>query len=78
MLDNLLSLDNLKRNEVAEIISYNFKHISDKAKEGLKILAPDQRLSRLLISLGQLNAGKNSEKLKYKIRQLLYYLCRSK
>ena len=78
MLDNLLSLDNLKRNEVAEIISYNFKHISDKAKEGLKILAPDQRLSRLLISLGQLNAGNNSEKLKYKIRQLLYSLYRSK
>ena len=28
MLDNLLSLDNLKRNEVAEIISNNFKHIA--------------------------------------------------
>ena len=50
----------------------------NKAKEGLKILAPDQRPSRLLISLGQLNAGNNSEKLKYKIRQLLYYLYRSK
>ena len=67
MLDKLLSLDNLKRNEVAEIISYNFKHISDKAKEGLKILAPDQRRSRLLISLGQLNAGNNSENVNTKL-----------
>ena len=37
-----------------------------------KILAPDQMLSRLLISLVQLNAGNNSEKLKNKIRQLSY------
>ena len=31
-------------------------------------------LSRLPISLAQLNAGKNSEKLKNEIRQLVYYL----
>ena len=35
-------------------------------------------LSRLLISLAQLKAGNNSEKLKNKIRQLLYSLYRSK
>ena len=35
-------------------------------------------LSRLPISLAQLNAGNNSEKLKNQIRQLLYSLCRSK
>ena len=35
-------------------------------------------LSGLLISLAQLNAGNNSEKLKNEIRQLLYSLCRSK
>ena len=33
---------------------------------------------RLPISLAQLNAGNNSEKLKNEIRQLLYYLYRSK
>ena len=48
-----------------------------KAK-GLKILTPNQMLSRLLISLAQLNAGNNSEKLKNEIRQLLYSLHRSK
>ena len=45
---------------------------------GLKILTPNQMLSRLPISLPQLKAGNNSEKLKNEIRQLLYSLYRSK
>ena len=44
----------------------------------LKILTPNQILSRLPISLAQLKAGNNSEKLKNEIRQLLYSLYRSK
>ena len=48
-----------------------------KAK-GLKILTPNQMLSRLPFPLTQLNAGNNSEKLKNKIKQLLYLLYRSK
>ena len=44
----------------------------------LKILKPNQILSRLLISLAQLKAGNNSEKLKNEIRELLYSLYRSK
>ena len=35
-------------------------------------------LSRLPITLGQLKAGNNSEKLKNRIRQLLYSFYRSK
>ena len=46
--------------------------------QGLKILAPNQMLSRLPISLAPLNVGNNSEKLKNEVRQLLYFLCRSK
>ena len=46
--------------------------------KGLKILTPNQMLSRLLITLAQLKAGNNSEKLKNEIRQLLYSLYRSK
>ena len=46
--------------------------------EGMKILTPNQLLSRLPISLAQLKAGNNSEKLKNEIRQLLYSLYRSK
>ena len=46
--------------------------------KGLKILTQSQMLSRLLITLAQLKAGNNSEKLKNEIRQLLYSLYRSK
>ena len=44
----------------------------------LRILTPQQMLSRLPISLAQLKAGSNSQKLKNKIRQLLYSLYRYK
>ena len=43
-----------------------------------KIQTPNQMLSRLPLTLAQLNAGNNSEKLKNEIRQLLYSLYRSK
>ena len=46
--------------------------------KGLKILTPDQMLSRLPITLAQLKAGSNSEKLINEIRQLLYSLYHSK
>ena len=46
--------------------------------KGFKILTPNQMLSRLPITLAQLKAGNNSEKLKNEIRQLLYSLYRSK
>ena len=45
---------------------------------GLKILTPSQMLSRLPISLAQINAGNNPKNLKNEIRQLLYSLYRSK
>ena len=44
----------------------------------LKILTPNQMLGRLPITLTQLKAGNNSEKLKNEIRQLLYFMYRSK
>ena len=46
--------------------------------KGLKILTPNQMLSRLPISLVQLKAENNSEKFKNEIRQLLYSLYKSK
>ena len=49
-----------------------------KSGKGLKVLTPNQMLSRLPIALAQLKAGNNSEKLKNEIRQLLYSLYRSK
>ena len=49
-----------------------------KRTTGLEILTPNQMLSRLPISLAQLKAENNSEKLKNEIRQILYSLYRSK
>ena len=46
--------------------------------QGLKILTPSPIFSRLPISLAQLKAGNNSEKLKHETRQLLHSLYRSK
>ena len=62
---------------VKEILNLN-KEIETQRGLNLKILTPNQMLSRLPISLAQLNAGNNSEKLKNGIRQLLYSLNRSK
>ena len=59
---------------VNEILDFN----KQQQGSGLKILAPGQMLSRLPITLAQLHAGNNSEKLKNEIRQLLYSLYRSK
>ena len=46
--------------------------------QGLKILTPDQMLSRLPITSAQLKVGNNSQKPINEIRQLLYSLYRSK
>ena len=60
---------------VEEILEFNKQN---QSRKGLKILTPNQMLSRLRISFAQLNAGKNSENLKNQIRQILYSLYRSK
>ena len=49
---------------------------AEQRGQGLKILTPNQMLSRLPISLAQLKAGNNSEKLKNEIRPILYSLHR--
>ena len=53
---------------VKEILNFNRK-IRKQQGLGLKILTSDQMLSRLPISVAQLKAGNNSEKLKDEIRQ---------
>ena len=60
---------------VEEILRFNKQKQETK---GIKTLTPNQMLSRLPITLAQLRAGNNSEKLKKEIRQLLYSLYRSK
>ena len=74
-------IKNEKPDDILGIINKIFyfnKEIQKQRVSGLKILTPKQMLSRLPISLVQLNAGNNSEKLKNEIRQILYSLNRSK
>ena len=68
-----------KSDEIVDIVK-EILEVNEEKKQGkgLKMLTPDQILSRLLISLAQLKAGYNSEKLKNEIRQILYSLYRSK
>ena len=68
--------ENKKIINIVECILY-FNQLEQQGS-GLKILTPNQMLSRLPITLAQLKAGNNSEKLKNEIRQLLYSLYRSK
>ena len=54
-----------------------FNKQNQKGK-GLKIFTQQQMLSRLPITLAQLKAGNNSDKLENEIRQFLHSLYRSK
>ena len=67
-----------KPNEIVDIVEKILEFNEQQEGKGLKILTPSQMLSRLPISLAQLKAGNNSEKLKNEIRQLLYSLYHSK
>ena len=68
--------ENEKIIDIVERILY-FNQLNQSG-QGLKILTPSQMLGRLLISLAQSNAENNSEKRKNEIRQILYFLYRSK
>ena len=61
---------------VEKILKFNKQN--QQKGQGIKILTPNQMLNRSPITLAQLQAGNNSNKLKNEIRQLLYSLYRSK
>ena len=65
-------------NKIVDIAENILEFNREQKGRGLKIPTPNQIFSRLPISLAQLKAGNNSEKLKNEIRQLLYSLYRSK
>ena len=71
--------ENEKPDKIVEIVEeiLEFNKQIQQGKD-LKILTPNQILSRLPISLAQIKAGNNSGNLKNEIRQLLYLLYRSK
>ena len=53
-------------NEIVDIVEKILEFNRQQQGQGLKILKPNQMLSRLPISLAQLKVGNNSEKLKMK------------
>ena len=63
--------------EMLSDANYDAKQNETKGA-GLKILTPKQMLQRLPIALAQIKAGKNSENLLNKIRQIVYSLYQSK
>ena len=68
-----------KPDEIVRVVEMILKlNKQNQEGQGLKILTPNQMLSRLPIVLAQLKAGNNSEKLKNEIRQLFYSLYCSK
>ena len=54
------------------------KQRRDQQGQGVRILTPEQLITRLPILLAQLKAGNDSQKLKNEIRQFLYSLYTSK
>ena len=75
--NNTLKIEeNEKIINIVERILY-FNQLN-QLRKGFRTLTPNQMLSRLPISLAQLKAGNNSEKLKNEIRQILYSLYQSK
>ena len=81
LLKELYNTSDKEKNSLLVIVEIvkdiNFTKQNQEGK-GLKMLTPQQMLSRLPITLAQLKARNNFEKYKNEIRQLLYSLYRSK
>ena len=68
-----------KSNETIDVVEKVLEfNKQNQLGQGLKIPTPDQMLSRLPITLAQLKAGNNSQKLINEIRQVLHSSYRSK
>ena len=84
ILANINILFNARDNVIKYIEDYSSmileanKLAREQEGTGLKILTSNQMLQRLPIALAQIKAGNNSESLLNEIRQIVYYLYRSK
>ena len=83
-LANINVLFNARDNVIKYVEDYSSmileakKLAREQEGERLKILTPNQMLKGLPIALAQIKAGNNSESLLNEIRQIVYYLSRSK
>ena len=75
-----VEIENEGPESIVEIVEkiLNFNKQNQQKGKGLKLLTPNQMLNGLPITLAQLQAGNNSNKLKNEIRQPSYSLYRSK
>ena len=69
----ILESDN-EHPDTTDVYDLESEESTDQAGKGLKILTPNQMVSKLPIFLAYLKAGNNSEKFKNEIWQLLYSL----
>ena len=82
--ENYGAIDLINKIKVGDVFVEYTERVSEakfRSKQkgtGLKILTPNQMLKRLPIALAQTKAGNNSESLLNEIRQIVYYLYRSK
>ena len=60
--------------KIETILKNNNNKTKKQEAKGLKIMTPDQLISRLPILLAQKQAGNNSQKLNNEIRQIIYFL----
>ena len=77
-LDIATGGDDDRRKSVIEAISRLGDKEEPEIGKGLKIMTPNQLITRQPILLAQKQAGYNSQKLNNKIRQIIYSLYRSK
>ena len=72
-----------EQDDTRELVTKSIPKMDDKNKppttgHGLKIMTPNQLITRLPILLAQKQAGNNRQKLNNEIRQIIYSLYRSK
>ena len=66
-------IENKKPNEILETVNEIIDFNKEIQKQRSSILTPDQMLSKLSITLAQLNAGNNSEKLKNELQTIIIF-----
>ena len=80
MLPSKDNADDLENVDIRGIPDLESEENAEKRQKrhGLKVMTPNQSITRLPILLAQKQAGNNSQKLNNEIRQFIYSLYRSK
>ena len=79
-LPSKYNADDIENFDIRDMPDLESEEDAEKRQKGhgLKIMTPKQMITRLPILLAQKQAGNNSQKLNNEIRQIIYFLYRSK